>query len=237
MIRFECRCRHVFEVPPEMAGDAIQCPQCGLLNDVPVLSQLSGLDEHGNYKVGQDTTLKEPDRLEQLNRAFAKTRVDEHGEELDLRTTIEELKNVGGDDAYDLVGDPRSVAPKYDPITGELIREIEIDEEHLSNEPVAALGTPALEYAANRHADAGMTPARALPQLFAPENIVVIFFCYIIATFGNLVFVGPLSLFSHFANIIDETGWQENDEMPRSVPSFQLARRPLGSVRAFLFSH
>src|SRR4051812_48367823 len=120
MIRFECRYHHVFEVPPEMAGDSLQCPQCGLLNDVPMLSQLADLDEHGNYKVGDDTTLKEPDRMDQLNRAFAKTRVDDQGNEIDMRTTMEELRNVGADEeVFDLADEAQSVAPKYDPVTGE----------------------------------------------------------------------------------------------------------------------
>jgi hypothetical protein len=217
MIRFECRCQHVFEVPPEMAGDAIQCPQCGLLNDVPVLSQLADLDEHGMYKVGEDTTLKEPDRLEQLNRSFAPTRVDEYGNDIDLRTTMEEFRKLGADDdILDLAADARPAAPRYDPVTGELIREIELGEDHHPVQPPIPMASPALDYArAHRGSTSGVTPARALALLFGPENFIVIVFVFLIAVFVNLLFAGPIALLAHFANVIDETGPEDRDEMPR----------------------
>ena len=47
MIRFVCTCGHRLEVPDDEAGNSLQCPKCGLLVDVPTLSELQNFTEDG----------------------------------------------------------------------------------------------------------------------------------------------------------------------------------------------
>ena len=49
MITFPCKCGYSFEVPQDMAGGLIQCPTCGLLADVPLLSDLPTLNQDGTF--------------------------------------------------------------------------------------------------------------------------------------------------------------------------------------------
>jgi DNA-directed RNA polymerase subunit RPC12/RpoP len=129
MIRFRCTCKHPFETDDNMAGGLVQCPKCGRLNDIPTLSDLQFIAEDGTYKVGIEAVdaAAEARRLSELERAFSRTRVDEYGAEIDLRPTMEDIRNAGSDEIpLELKDEIRPGAPKYDPVTGELIRSMEI---------------------------------------------------------------------------------------------------------------
>src|ERR1041385_9242088 len=85
MIRFACTCHTVLEVSDDFAGTSLQCPKCKRLVDVPTLSDLQSLDADGTFKMDREPVHDEPNRLADLKRAFAPTRVDEQGNEIDLR--------------------------------------------------------------------------------------------------------------------------------------------------------
>ena len=51
MIKFPCRCSHLFTLDDEMAGGMIQCPRCGLLNDVPSLNDLQNILPDGTIDI------------------------------------------------------------------------------------------------------------------------------------------------------------------------------------------
>src|SRR5688572_11625472 len=139
MIRFACHCKHRFEVPTELAGGAVQCPRCGKLNDVPTLSDLPNLEEDGTYRVDVERRTDNPYRLRELEIIYAKGPRDDEGDEIDLRMTAAELQpdpprgdpqdDDGGGELL-LEGEiPATAAetkPRYDPVTGELIRPLDI---------------------------------------------------------------------------------------------------------------
>jgi len=160
-IRFACTCHAVLEVSIEQAGMSIQCPCCGRLVDVPTLSDLQTIDEDGLYRMGELELQEEPDRLAKLHRAFWRNRTDEQGNEIDLRENfqeeipvaepIETLEEANPLDAA--IGDPVIAAeeeaidvlakdafekpppPRYDPITGELLRPLPLQEEPVHFDP------------------------------------------------------------------------------------------------------
>src|SRR4051794_34126752 len=129
MIRFACLCQMQLSVTDDRAGSSMQCPFCGKLIDVPLLSELDAVDADGTYKFGgEEHAEHEEDRLAELQHVFAKQRTDRHGNDIDLRNTYEDLAGVGvpteeddqrirlqGDEDDD--GEVRKVpGPKYDPI-------------------------------------------------------------------------------------------------------------------------
>src|SRR5688572_27378357 len=128
MIAFPCHCGHKFAVGEDMAGGMIQCPHCGRLNDVPLLSDLGHIAEDGTYNLElRPEPEDQTDALPELTRLYMKSRVDEHGNEIDLRQTMDDIYESGGDEIpLELAGEVRPGAPKYDPITGELIEPMEV---------------------------------------------------------------------------------------------------------------
>ncbi len=53
MIKFPCKCGNVFNLTDDMAGGMLQCPRCGLLNDIPTLGELANLSEDGTVKLAE----------------------------------------------------------------------------------------------------------------------------------------------------------------------------------------
>jgi hypothetical protein len=88
----------MFEVADAEAGGVVQCPKCGLLNDIPTLSDLDAITDDGTYKLDANPRQAELDRLAKLQRAFAKERTDEEGEDIDLRISMDQIMNVGATD-------------------------------------------------------------------------------------------------------------------------------------------
>ena len=122
MIRFACTCHTILEVSDEFAGTSLQCPKCKRLLDVPTLSELKGIDEEGTYKLDALKLPDEPDRLANLQRAYAPQRVDHQGQQIDLRETFKGDANAMDDDDVLEIMDAEPVsAPSTIPETGELV--------------------------------------------------------------------------------------------------------------------
>ncbi len=234
-IKFACTCTTMLEVPIEQAGTSLQCPHCGRLVDVPSLSDLQSIAEDGTYRVDDYELKDEPERLAKLERTYSRKRVDEHGNELDLREYFKPdeagiARIAGDDDVLEMVEDGEDAPPKYDPVTGELIRPI-----GLINEPVKADPTAIpMAMAVINYAGADTTPEitgwRIIPELFKFTNLFVMFLIFCVHIFlqlmmfplmigmwliipGFLFLVG--ALVAHYANIVNDVGPDQKDELPR----------------------
>lgn len=229
MIKFPCMCQFELEVPDELAGGLIQCPRCSRLCDVPTLGELSHLRPDGTIELDEPEPLREPDRLKQLSRAFRPSKVDDSGVEIDLRMSPEALEEVGAPE------EPVPVTPKYDPITGELVRPLEIKQDpDLPDGPIP-VAKAALTYSTERVLHR-ITGGRILLELFMPVNMFVMFWVYLghvaptvgamvapphpIAAFlVLLVFVFPATLLvmAHYGNVIEDMGPDGYDELHRPL--------------------
>jgi hypothetical protein len=235
MIQFHCRCKHLFEVADDEAGGLVQCPECGLLRDVPSPSDLKVLDDQGLYKL-DETPQKEEGRLAELGHIFQRGNVDEEGNEIDLRSTLQNIRSADEDAPLELADEVRPEAPKYDPETGELIRPLELkgDSEIKAPQQPIPVGTPALSYASKftNPQTVEVNPVTLIALLFSPMNIVVMFFILLAHLFTQftvfaaaarfllmvpLAFILNLLIFSHYACVVEETGPDERDELPRPL--------------------
>lgn len=250
-IKFACKCGHRFAQPLDEAGGTIQCPRCGLLCDIPSLSDLEALDADGALRMRPSEPLVEPHRFDHLAVAFTRERVDGRGQEIDLRPSHDDLAKVNSDH---IPLKPREAAltekPKYDPVTGELIRPIEVDEP--GSIPVAIpVAKRALSYAAGELLSIP-SAGRALAELFHPINMVVMLFVLLLhvlnqismfAVMGGLFLLAPsvllftMLILAHYANVVDETGPEARDELPRPIRGVSLGEdiwRPFTQVAGAL---
>ena len=237
MIHFRCHCSQEIEVPSDQAGGYIQCPNCGRLNDVPLLSDLPNLTEDGTYKI-EEPVPDDPDRLHDAARVYTPSRVDEFGQEIDLR------RKVGGDDpsgpidlAYESRQPERISPPRYDPITGELIRPVEVKP---PSPPTIHNALPAARKTKKRR---GIEPLARVQtfELFAmllrPMNVVVMsmvalfhifyFMSMIVAMFGILFIIVVnlicfAAIWSHYIVVIESMGPGCQDELPRPLRDVSL---------------
>lgn len=234
MIRFHCTCKHLFETDDNMAGGLVQCPACGKLNDIPTLSDLQVIAEDGTYKMGAETEEQEASRLAELQRAFARSRVDEYGAEIDLRPTMQDIRNSGSDEVpLALKDEARPGAPKYDPVTGELIRAMDIRQPTPAEGAVPAIpvASRTLKYA-SRDADVITSGFEIFPRMLALPNLFVMFVIFLVHLLLQGLSLAPaliwlillplmgvilLLLIAHYANTIDETGPEARDELPRPL--------------------
>src|SRR5580658_5105244 len=122
MIRFTCRCGHLFEESDDDAGAGVQCPMCLLLNDVPLPGELAAMGGDGTYTVGQRLTVPNPDALPDLIEAFGKNKVDADGNPIDLRNEDGDMLDVGAFETVEQM--QHRQRPRYDPETGELLTPI-----------------------------------------------------------------------------------------------------------------
>ncbi len=230
MIEFNCFCKHRFSLDDDQAGGSLQCPRCGKLVDVPTLDDLNKLNADGTYTMGALELAPEPDRVERATRAFTRSRVGADGEDIDNRLTLDELLKVGADEITIDIKDEAEGKPKYDPITGELVRPIELKTDAAAA-PVIPMAKPALTYAVTgleKHVGA----AQALVELFKPLNLVVMGAILLAHLFGQVVaatviagifFIAPVLLgvaaliMAHYGNIVDEIGPTGRDELPRPL--------------------
>jgi hypothetical protein len=207
------------------------------LNDVPRLGELASLDDDGTIRLGETVVQPEPHRLTELDRAFARRRVDEQGRDIDLRTTLEQVKKTG---ASQSASGPRSkAAPRYDPETGELITPLEMAQPKRPPREEIPLGKAVLTYATVA-AEPALTGPRILLELFMPANIAVIlivfaaflvvrvvaYFLMILLSVGGFIAAAfstiPLwaLLFfvtAHYGTVIDEMGPTGKDQLPRPL--------------------
>src|SRR3954463_13898929 len=136
MITFPCKCQHVFNLTEDMAGGLIQCPQCGLLNDIPTLDDAPFIKEDGTFELEEVQEVSDGIALPELHEAFAPGTIDDEGREVDLRNTIATYDRI---DTSALDAAANRIAPKYDPGTGELIRPLEVKEEPQPVLPVESI--------------------------------------------------------------------------------------------------
>jgi hypothetical protein len=233
MIKFPCRCSHPFTLDDDMAGGMVQCPKCGLLNDVPTLSDLPSIRPDGTIELDLAPIDDSKKRLAELNEVFTPNRVDEEGHEKDLRLTMEDFKIAGDDpDLADPALPTRAPPPRYDPITGELIRAIDVKREPDDVDPEEIpLATKAIDYA-RLDMDQTMSAVQIPMRLLEPMNMIVILFVFMahvvpfmlmqLAPIGwmlavpLLIFLWPLVL-GHYAVVVDEIGPEQRDELPRPL--------------------
>jgi hypothetical protein len=211
----------------------MQCPRCGHLVDIPPLGELAGIDEDGTYKMGVEQLREDPDRLAQQFEVFTQRRVDEHGREKDLRPRQDDFGNLGGPDDFELSETPPPIhaAPKYDPVTGELIRPLEIKDDGPKIDPATIPAASSLLSYARPGAQSFPT-RRIIPELFRLTNIAVMLailaghafqqFVLFVAMAGLFLlipaaFILGMLFFSHYAIIIDDIGREDHDELPRPL--------------------
>jgi len=246
MIQFPCRCKHLFEFPDDMAGKQVQCPNCQLLVDIPSMDELSQLSEDGTFRVAAPPAGRTPEQLQQMLRTYSKRKVDENGEEVDLRQTFDEISAAGTNEPIDDF-ENFPTAPKYDPETGELVRPLAVRPDasigpHPSQIPLAQT---ALNYAAP-DPNANFSVFRPLLQLLTPINLAAMFFVLlahmflIAATLSIYLVVLAIlgcgaGLIAHYANVVEDIGIEERDELPRFLRQFNITDDIwLPFVRVFL---
>lgn len=233
-----------------MAGGVVQCPDCKRLVDVPSLDELTSIAADGTFKIGAPVDLSEPDRVKSLQHTFARQRVDEDGQEIDLRPTLEEVRNVG------LPPDSSSpvyLRPKYDPETGQLVRPFTLGSQLV--EPDVPELLPAAGKIRKKELPAPIPgPWSLLGELFRPMNLAVMFFILLMYMLGQLaLYIGLLIIttfvpivlagliVAHFVCVIDETGPYERDELPRPLREAGLSEdiwQPLShALASFLFTY
>lgn len=193
MIKFPCKCGHLFSVPEDMAGALVQCPRCGLAADVPTLGDLVNITDDGIFKIDEAPEAEDGISVARLQEVFNPRTLDAEGRQKDLRHDEEHYHKVGVPREVDGVG----YSPKYDPDTGELIRPLELRDEgapvavvplaaeEAADEPLAVIpvstaplhAAPAVAYASNqsRHVQ---SLGGVLLELFMPGNVVVMLFIF-----------------------------------------------------------
>ena len=255
MITFTCRCRHLFRLDESEAGGLVQCPRCGLLNDIPTLGDLPNLAEDGTYKL--DTTAPpegSAERVAELRHVFTRSTTDDLGREIDLRLTPEQIARAG----VSTGPIPTGIAavgnrPRYDPETGELIRPLEIkpDPSDQINPATIPLARATVNYA-----PVGLTgdttPRWAMLRLLMPINILVMFIIFALHVVVQLIvgfffgagivlispalFILQFLIIAHYGNVIDEIGPCGNDELPRFLRDLRFGEDIWGPMSAMLGS-
>jgi hypothetical protein len=229
MIQFPCRCGNLFRLDDEEAGTSLQCPKCGLLNDVPLLGELASLAEDGTYKLDDAPPAPKP-RLEvaDLVQGLGIDPNDYKASEIDLRLTPQQVAAIGAPSPT------TAPPPRYDPETGELIREMNFRDsaggKGKTSPKDIPFAKPAITYGHSRTAfsDSWRGSIRALCE---PINIVVMTIAIAAQLFtfigimysirmGFFIMTGFLFLFqllliAHFGNVVDETGVEEREDLPR----------------------
>ncbi|MEO6437172.1 MAG: hypothetical protein ABIP55_15635 [Tepidisphaeraceae bacterium] len=237
MIQFTCHCQVVLEVADDRAGSSIQCPQCGRLVDVPTLGDIHSIIQDGTYRIGDVQTGSEIDALADMQRAFSRQRLDEAGREKDLRMQQDDFATIGESiDPLGLVENPQPdrAAPKYDPVTGELIRELDIKDDRPRIDPDSIpIASAVINYA--RDDGAHFSAARIIPELFKFTNLIVILVIFLFHVFlqmtlmtlmAGIFLLAPVFvvlwglLMSHYAVIVEDIGVEEKDELPRPLRDF-----------------
>lgn len=230
MIKFACRCSHTFIVEDDQAGASMQCPQCGLLVDVPTLSDLPNLSSDGTYNLSELESAAESDRLPKLYRSFTRDHVDATtGEEIDLRLTPEEITSSKRIDPMQIKDQSTNSHPKYDPVTGELVRPIEVADDHAPNPANIPMAKSAIDYS-TRYTQSITGFWQIALDLLSPINVAVMFFTSIFYLVGQFAFATvflfalniPLAalLLAHYGNVIEDTGPDLRDELPRPLRYF-----------------
>ncbi|HEY8750979.1 MAG TPA: hypothetical protein VIM11_23545 [Tepidisphaeraceae bacterium] len=235
-IGFSCKCNFKFSLPDEEAGGLIQCPKCGLLNDIPLHQDLASITDEGLYKLDEAPVLDNPEAAAELIYVYTRGALDVHGDDKDMRISDEELDEARGEMVP--LDDPiRTGAPRYDPETGELIHSFELSNRMggvIVPDPDSipmAKASATLNYAIGgaRHE---LSLARGFAHLFSPPNMAVMFAIFLMHAFlwpvqfvvsAGVFFLGiavpPMmaTIASHYGNVIEDLGPFEKDDLPRPL--------------------
>jgi hypothetical protein len=274
MIDFPCKCGYAFSVPLDQAGAMIQCPVCGLLADVPRLSDLAQLNPDGTFAFDEHASPTDMTTASDLHGIFTNRTTSTYGVVKDLRPTAAHFSAI--DEVEEIAP---LAAPRYDPVTGELIRPLPLKDEKPI--PVISIGTlidpanPAHQTAGADEEEEIPLPVEAIPQtavppiptprklgyaigdtrkqvtfktlaveLLMPANAAVMFFVFLLYILGYYTSFGlvkwadtaefttiwPMLLFnlpmwmilSHLASVIEDTGPDAIDELPRPLRDISL---------------
>jgi hypothetical protein len=234
MIRFNCHCTHEFLVPDDQAGGMIQCPKCSRLNDVPTISDLENLEQGGIFKISEATPAPGKDVLPSATRAFTRDHHDHRGDDIDMRPSVDEFLNAGVEEVpLELAEEIRPGAPKYDPLTGELVEAIDVAPRKVEGTDIKSIPVAkrAVQYASG-DLHLRVTPGTIMLHLLQPVNMFVMLFVVLAHTFFQatlsivlagiffaapvLILIGAL-LIAHYGVLIEEIGTGESEELPRPL--------------------
>lgn len=228
MIKFVCRCGNKMQASDDEAGLTLQCKRCGLLVDIPMVSDKDSLEGDGTYRLDNPTVAKPNENLDQLTLMYYPARQLPDGTEIDLRGPVEPMPMALISD--DTPGAPR---PKYDPETGELVQELGVGES-IKPPPNAELpeARRVVDYNVSMNAMGGSPHGMGIfPALFQPLNVIVmtlIFGIHIFLLMSLIVgaafivliaapFAVAAFLAGHYATVLEEMGPAERDELPRPL--------------------
>lgn len=116
LIRFRCRCGAVLQAAASTAGSDVQCRRCGWLVSVPELPDLERIEDDGTFRLADDAGAGQKQPVDVPNNW------DHRG--IDRRQTLEQILRTGISAAEPAAPHPE----RFDPETGELIREFELAE-------------------------------------------------------------------------------------------------------------
>ena len=139
MIKFRCSCGQGLQVPESEAGGSTQCAKCGRLRSIPYLDELGAMEEDGTIRIAGDASAggrasqsvapvqQRPVRPTDFPTFF------ETGD-VDRRSTLQEILRIGTTEESP---PQRPLRPRYDPETGELVRELNLAEPMPVKEPAS----------------------------------------------------------------------------------------------------
>jgi hypothetical protein len=198
------------------------------------MQELGELSEDGAFRVGAPPPGRSPEQLLEMRRAFSRRKVDDNGAEIDLRRDANQVAAAG---TYEPIDDFENfpTAPRYDPETGELLRPLALrpDEGAAPHPSQIPLAQSHLNYAPPE-LNPSLSLFRPLRQLLTPVNLAAMFFVLlghvflIFATLSIYLVILALlgcgaALIGHYANVVEEVGIEERDELPRFLRQFSLA--------------
>lgn len=242
MIRFKCSCGQHYEVEDHRAGESFQCEQCLRLVDVPGLGDLASLEEDGTLKLQEPAVIP--------NDLAAKMRTHAHRD--DLRQNIDEffrLDEVSPADAPL----PRR-APRYDPITGQRIEEIDLaPDPRPSASPIPKNLTPAKPSIPQVLIDLNrnkLTWWTAPGRLISGRSLMAVSFVVLAHMVVHLFMLLPaanvlllplslgiaLAILAHYANTMEEIGPQDQDEIPVLMRQVSLSQDILHPLYALIMA-
>lgn len=236
MIRVPCRCKFVLEVADDQAGLAVQCPRCGLLVDIPAVSDLSHINSDGTYQIDDAVPKREEDDFQRLSYIYYPGRQLPNGQEIDLRGPVGAEIPLADDSDPNR---PPPERPRYDPETGELIQPLAVNHNAPPAPPPDSIpeAQRVLEYSVSPNVLEGVPHGLGVfAALMQPVNVFVML---MIAGFhlgllvsallaAILILLLPVPLVfivllgAHYATVVQETGLWERDELPRPLRNLQL---------------
>jgi hypothetical protein len=169
--------------------------------------------------------------------------VDLYGNEKDLRNTQADFAGLGGPETLELADDDpsegarRAAAPKYDPITGELIRPLDVSaaKRPTAEESAVPVAKAMIAYARRRQGEAPFRASQIVPEMFRATNMVVTLVIFLVHVFlqfmlfpvmiGMWLLVPAMMIvagliLSHYAVVVNEIATEDKDELPRPLRDF-----------------